>query len=66
MRQLRARPLCKELHAWARLERQRVPDGSTIANAIDYILNRWTALTAYLVDGNVPIDNHHVENLMRP
>jgi transposase len=66
MRQARARPLCEELHIWLRLERQRVPDGSAIANVIDYSLNRWTALTAYLFDGNVPIDNNHVENLMRP
>jgi transposase len=66
MRQTRARPLCEELHIWLRLERQRVPDGSAIANAIDYSLNRWTALTVYLCDGNVPIDNNHVENLMRP
>ena len=34
--------------------------------AIDYSLNRWTALTAYLLDGNVAIDNNHIENLMRP
>ena len=43
-----------------------MPDGSAIAGAIDYSLNRWTALTAYLVDGNVAIDNNHIENLMRP
>lgn len=51
MRQARGKPLCEELHVWLRLERQRVPDGS----AIDYSLNRWTALTAYLFDGNVAI-----------
>ncbi|CDS51856.1 Mobile element protein [Polaromonas sp. CG9_12] len=66
MRQSRAGPLCEELHLWLRLERQRVPDGSAIAGAIDYSLNRWTALTAYLLDGNVAIDNNHIENLMRP
>ena len=66
MRQARAKPLCEELHIWLRLERQRVPDGSAIANAIDYSLKRWAALTAYLVDGNVAIDNNHIENLMRP
>ena len=66
MRQSKAKPLCEELHAWLRLERQRVPDGSAIARAIDYSLNRWTALMAYLLDGNVMIDNNHVENLMRP
>ena len=66
MKQARAGPLCEELHLWLRLERQRVPDGSAIAGAIDYSLNRWTALTAYLLDGNVAIDNNHIENLMRP
>lgn len=66
MRQARGKPLCEELHAWLRLERQRVPEGSAIAGAIDYSLKRWTALTAYLLDGNVAIDNNHIENLMRP
>jgi len=54
------------LHAWLRMERQRVPDGSAIAGAIDYSLNHWAALTLNLQDGNVPVDNNHVENLMRP
>lgn len=66
MRQARARPLCDELHVWLRLERQHVPDGSAIASAIDYSPKRWTALTAYLVDRNVAIDNNPFENLMRP
>jgi len=66
MRQLRSRPLCEELHIWLKLERSRVPDGSAIAKAIDYSLNRWEALTRFLVDGDVPIDNNHLENQMRP
>lgn len=66
MRQARAQPLYEEMHVWLQLERQRVPDGSAIANAIDYSLSRWTALMANLVDGDVPIDNNHIENLMRP
>ena len=43
-----------------------MPDGSAIAGAIGYSLNHWTALTLNLHDGNVPVDNNHVENLMRP
>ena len=66
MRQLRSRPLCEELHTWLQLERRRVPDGSAIAKAIDYSLNRWAALTRFLLDGDVPIDNNHLENQMRP
>jgi transposase len=66
VRQERAQPLCEEMHAWLKLERSRVPDGSAIARAIDYSLNRWTALTRYLQDAGVPIDNNHCENQIRP
>ena len=37
-----------------------------MARAIDYSLNAWDALTAHLQDGQVPVDNNHIENLMRP
>jgi transposase len=66
MRQQRSRPLWDELHSWLQLERRRVPDGSGIARAIDYSLNRWQALGRFLLDGDVPIDNNHLENQMRP
>jgi transposase len=35
------------------LQRQKVPDGSATAKAIDYSLNRWAALTRFL-DGCSP------------
>jgi transposase len=66
MRQQSAAPLWAEFKPWLQLERSRVPQGSAIANAIDYSLNHWAALTASLNDGRVPIDNNHIENLMRP
>ncbi len=59
-------PLCKELHIWLRLERGRVPDGSSIAAAIDYSLNAWLALTRHLEDGSVPIDNNFIERQIKP
>ena len=65
-RQERSKPLWQELHVWLQLERQRVPDGSAIAKAIDYSLNPWAGLGRFLVDGAVPIDNNHIENQMRP
>ena len=66
MRQERTKPLCEEMRVWLQLERQRVPDGSGIATAIDYSLNRWVALTRFLKDAHVPIDNNHIENQIRP
>jgi len=60
------RPLWKELHVWLQLERRRVPDGSSIAAAIDYSLNAWDALTGHLEDGAVPIDNNFIERQIKP
>lgn len=65
-RQSSSKPLCRDLHEWLKLERQRMPDGSATAKAIAYSLNRWDALTVYLDNGAVQIDNNHIENLMRP
>src|SRR5690625_1235613 len=36
------------------------------AKDLDYSLKRWTALTRYLDDGCVPIDNNHIEQQIRP
>ena len=54
------------LHHWLVQQRQKVPDGSATAKAIDYSLNRWAALTRYIDDGDLPIDNNWVENQIRP
>jgi hypothetical protein len=66
MRQERSKPLWEQLHLWLQLERSRVPDGSAIAKAIDYSLNHWAGLGRFLLDGDVPIDNNHCENRIRP
>lgn len=66
IRQQQARPAADTLHAWLLAQRARVPDGSATAKAIDYSLKRWRALTHYLDDGRVPIDNNWVENQIRP
>jgi len=65
-RQQLTAPLWKELHVWLKLERRRVPDGSSIAAAIDYSLNAWDALTRHLKDGAVPIDNNFIERQIKP
>jgi transposase len=66
MREALTKPLWQELHVWLQLERSKVPDGGATAQAIDYSLNHWTALTRNLLDGEVPVDNNHLENQIRP
>jgi transposase len=66
MRQLESKPIADKLREWLLLHRQRATDGTAIAKAIDYSLGRWPALTRFLDDGALPIDNNWVENRIRP
>ena len=66
IRQDQTRGHWDKLHDWLRTERSLVPDGSGIAAAIDYTLNRWVPLGRFIEDGNVSCHNNHLENLMRP
>ena len=65
-RQEKARPILEKLHDWMLAKRTLVPDGSGTAKALDYSLKRWAALTRYLEDGYVPIDNNPIEQQIRP
>ena len=66
IRQEKAVPVMTMLHAWMRAQRDLVPEGSAISKAFDYSLKRWAALSRYLDDGAVPIDNNWAENQIRP
>ena len=43
-----------------------MPPCSATAKATDYSLNRWTALTCNVGDGNLPAGNNWIENRIRP
>ncbi len=66
LRQSRAKPIADALHAWLLAKRQTLAKADITAKAIDYSLSNWRALTHYLDDGHVPIDNNAVENAIRP
>jgi hypothetical protein len=66
LRQLQSKPIADKLREWLLLHRQKATDGTAIAKAIDYSLGRWQALTRFLDDGTLPIDNNWVENRIRP
>ncbi|MDQ1303976.1 MAG: transposase [Pseudomonadota bacterium] len=66
LRQSEAAPLLHSLHAWLKATRLVVAHGGGTARAIDYSLKRWPALSRYVTDGALPIDNNPVENAIRP
>ena len=66
LRQQRSRPIVDALHVWLTEQRQKLAKADATAKAIDYALSNWRALTRFLDDGNVPIDNNAAENAVRP
>jgi len=66
LRQAMGLPIANRLHAWMQAQRGLATDGTAIAKALDYSLRRWEALTRYLHDGQLPIDNNWIENQIRP
>ena len=66
IRQEKAKPVADKLYAWLQQKRLGTTKNASITKAIEYCLKRWTALTHYLDDGNLPIDNNWAENQMRP
>jgi transposase len=65
VRQARARPLIDELRAWLNKMLARLSRKSDTAVAIRYALARWRALTRYLDDGMIEIDNSSAERALR-
>lgn len=64
-RTLRSKPVYQELVAWCTTYRPVEPPSSLLGRAMGYLLNHQLALTRFLDDGRLPIDNGIVERLHR-
>jgi len=70
---LRSRCLCEQidgdrsphLKSWAEATVVQLSGRSELAKAFRYMLGRWAALTRYLDDGRVAIDNNPAERALR-
>ena len=65
-RQHYAVPVLDAFKTWLVEQRKTTVGNSKTANAMDYTLKRWPALTRYVEDGRYPIDNNAIENAIRP
>ena len=61
----RAAPLLASLHAWFEATLAKLSKKSDTAAAIRYALARWRALTRYVDDGALEIDNNAAERALR-
>ena len=58
--------LADTLHSWMLAQRSQVAHGGATARALDYSLKRWQALTRFIDNGRLPINNNWIENQIRP
>jgi len=65
VRQGRAGPLLASLHDWLHETLRALSRKSALAEAIRYALARWVALTRYVDDGCIEIDNNAAERALR-
>ncbi len=64
-RQEEAKPILDNFKPWLEAARRRLPPKSPLAKAIQYALARWIALTRYLDNGQLDIDNNRAERALR-
>lgn len=65
-RQQHAKPHLEALYDWFDTTLRQCAKGSALGKAINYARKQWPALTVYLDDGRVEIDNNAAERAIRP
>lgn len=59
-------PLLDEFKRWCEAHHPKLLPNSPLAKAMGYTLNQWGALTRFLDDGRLPLDNNAAERALRP
>jgi len=66
VRAWQSRPILERLQkAMLQMRRRVLPEGA-LGQALDYTMKRWEALTRFVDDGRLEIDNNWIENAIRP
>lgn len=66
LRNEKAPPILEEFKKWLTINILKLPKQHQLGKGMHYVLNHWEALTNYLKDGCLEIDNNKIENLIRP
>ena len=66
VRQSESKPKAEAFKVWAETALTQLPKKSDLRVAFQYGLNRWAALTLFLDDGRVALDNNAAERALRP
>jgi transposase len=66
VRSWQSRPILERLRRGMELVRRRTLPQGALGQALEYALKRWEALTRFVEDGRLEIDNNLIENAIRP
>lgn len=66
LREQRSKPLLNALHAWLAETNTKLSQKTDLAAAIRYTLARWKALTRFVGNGRLEVDNNAAERAIRP
>ena len=65
VRRERSKPLVDDFERWMRRERRKLSSKTALAEAMDYCLKRWTALTRFIDNGCICLSNNAAERAVR-
>jgi len=65
LRKQRSAPVLEKLKRWLVITHQSEPPSSDLAKATGYLLNHWVALTRFVEDGRLSLDNNLCEQQLR-
>ena len=65
-RNICAKPILLQLEKWLLENRNNYIPKSPMGKAVNYTINLWSRLKAYIDDGRYEIDNNMIENAIRP
>jgi len=66
LRQQEAKPILDQFKLWLDVNQSLTPPKGLLGKAIQYALNHWDKLIAYIQDGRLRPDNNVAENAIRP
>ena len=66
LREAHAPPVLERLRAWLERQQAEALPQSPLAKALNYTRAQWAALTRFLSDGTIELDNNTAENALRP
>ncbi len=61
-----SKPVLEAFSSWLKLKGKQTLPKSTLGGAIDYCLNHWEKLEAFLLDGRLEISNNRTERAIKP